>query len=100
MIRSPVLSRSVDRLAVVTSSSRKGDPDACNIRYIGHVGAGLESRVAGGQERKRTERAAPSFYLRLPTMPLIFVGESSQAFVVGSPPEKMHAHPRSLSYRT
>jgi hypothetical protein len=29
---------------------------------------------------------------------VILVGKSSQSFVVGSPPEKMHAHQRSLSW--
>jgi len=29
---------------------------------------------------------------------VILVGKSSQSFIVGSPPEKMHAHQRSLSW--
>jgi hypothetical protein len=36
-----------------------------------------------------------SFYLRLPTMPFYSWGYLLKPFG-GSPPEKMHAHPRSL----
>jgi hypothetical protein len=58
----------------------------------------VKNRSAKGLGKKRTEPLVLCPLSSASHDAVILVGKSSQTLVVGSPPEKMHAHQRSLSY--
>jgi hypothetical protein len=60
-----------------------------------HKRGPAEAAVAGQRKRTGLLKLCP-FFPWLPTMPLFSWGNLLN-FLVGSPPEKMHAHQRSLS---